>query len=222
MLSPLQIAAAAHLNREIDARTRKYPVPTQSTVIERKLDRFKRADAKVFRTLMKPENADVVIDAIPAKEGGALHALLCGDFVFCDLVLRMVARFGAPRSLVITTLSLSLKNLVGLEAMLVKFPGFPLHLVVSSYFQSTNKEIFVALEKLVSKFPDRFKITIGRSHAKLVLLDYGVKAGCYVIESSSNLRSSNCLEQVSIFRERSLLEFHQAWIEAFRNTKAQE
>ncbi|MEO5712176.1 MAG: hypothetical protein ABIT37_01700 [Luteolibacter sp.] len=222
MPSPLQLAAAAHLNREADARSRKYPVPTQGTLIERRLDRFKRADAKVFRTLMKPENADQVIDAMPVGEGEALHSLLCGDFVFCDLILRMVTRFGAPLSLVITTLSLSMKNLVGIEAMFAEFPNFPLHLVVSSYFQSTNKKIFVALETLVAKFPDRFTITIGRSHAKLVLLDYGQEAGCFVIETSSNLRSSNCLEQVSVFRERALFDFHLGWVEAFRATKAEE
>ena len=222
MPSPLQLARTAHLNREADVRSRKFPVPTQSTTIERKLDRFKRADAKIFRTLMKPENADQVIAAMPTEEGEALHALLCGDFVFCDLILRIVEKFGKPDSLTITTLSLSMKNLAGIEGMLVKFPGFPLSLVVSSYFQSTNKEIFTALETLSTKYADRFRLTIGRSHAKIVLIDYGLTAGCIVIETSSNLRSSNCIEQVSIFRERALFEFHAEWIRQFVATKSEE
>lgn len=196
-------------------------MPTQSTSIERKLDRFKRADAKIFRTLMRPENADQVIDAMPAEEGEAMHALLCGDFVFCDLILRIVDRFGAPIALTITTLSLSMKNLAGIEAMLVKYPGFPLALVVSSYFQSTNKEIFLALEKLSEKFAERFTLTIGRSHAKIVLIDHG-PAGCIVIETSSNLRSSNCIEQLSIFRERALFDFHAEWIRQFQASKSEE
>jgi hypothetical protein len=218
--SPLQLAKSAFLNRETDARARKYPVKTQTTMIERALDRFKRNDAKIFRTLMKPENADQVIDQMPQAEGESLHGVLCGDFVFCDLILRMVDRLGAPLALTITTLSLSMKNLAGIDAMLTRFPGFPLHLVVSSYFQSTNKEIFIALQAMVdAKFEDRITLTIGRSHAKLVLIDYGPGAGCIVIETSSNLRSSNCLEQFSIFRERQLHDFHLGWIEEFRKNR---
>lgn len=217
MPSPIQLAKIAFLNREADARARKYPVPTQSTMIQRTLERFKRNDVKIFRTLMKPENADQVISSFPSSEGEALHGVLCGDFVFCDLVLRMVALLGAPISMTISTLSLSLKNLAGIDAMLSANPGFPLHLVISSYFQSTNKEIFIALQAIVeTKWKDRLNITIGRSHAKLVLIDYGPESGCYVIETSSNLRSSNCLEQFSVFRERELYDFHFKWIEDFK------
>jgi len=218
--SPLQLAKSAFLNREADARARKYPVPTQTTMIERQLNRFKRNDAKIFRTLMMPENADQVIDQLPLSEGEALHGVLCGDFVFCDLILRLVDRLGAPNQLTITTLSLSLKNLAGIDAMLSKFPGFPMHLVVSSYFQSTNKEIFIALQAMVgAKFAERVTLTIGRAHAKLVLIDYGPETGCVVIETSSNLRSSNCLEQFSIFRNRQLHDFHLGWIEEFRKNR---
>ena len=168
--------------------------------------------------MMKPENADQVIDYLP-PEGSSLHALLAGDFVFCHLVTRLVERLGEPLELVITTLSLSMKKLDALEALLKRFPNFPLVIVISSYFQSTNKQIFVALESLVERFRDRVSLTIGRSHAKLVLLDYGA-AGCYVLETSANLRSSSCLEQVSIFRERQLHEFHRGWIQEFQRAEA--
>lgn len=214
-MSPLQIARLAHENREVDARACRFPVPTRMTAIERDLARHTAANSQIFKTLMKPENADQIIDAIPSTQDTALHVLLCGDFVFFDLVSRLVSRLGSPVAMTITTLSLSLKNLVALEDLLNRFGGFQIDLVISSYFESTSKDIFCALEHLASKFAARLVITIGRSHAKIILLDYGPDAGVYVMETSSNLRSSNCLEQLSIFQERALYDFHATWIREF-------
>ena len=221
-MSPLQLAKIAFENRESDARARRFPVATQTTEIERELARLKRNDAKIFKTLMKPKNADAVLDVLPAREGETLHAVISGDFVFHDMIFRLVNRIGAPLSMTIATLSLSLKTLLGIEAMFTRFPGFPLTLVVSSYFQSSNKDIFAALEALATRFADRFKVTIGRSHAKIILIDYGPSAGCYIIETSSNLRSSNNLEHLTIFRERQLFDFHAGWIQEFCTAKAEE
>lgn len=197
-------------------------MPTQVTKIERRLARLKGNDAKIFKTLMKPKNADAVLDVLPDCEGETLHAVISGDFVFHDLVFRLVARLGAPVSLTITTLSLSLKTIAGIEAMLTRFEAFPFRLIVSSYFQSSNKDIFIALEKLAARFPDRFALTIGRSHAKIILIDYGPAIGCYTVETSSNLRSSNNVEHLSIFRERALFDFHSGWIREFCEAKPEE
>lgn len=215
MPSPLQKAAAAYFDREKDLRSRKFPVPTRGLTAHREFQVAKRRDAKAGKKLIKPENADQVLDCLPAAEGEALHALVCGDFVFCNLITRLVERIGAPTEITLATLSVSLKNLEALEAMLRACPALKLHIVLSHYFQTTSKEIFIALETLIAeKFPDRFMLTIGRSHAKVALIDYG--SSCYVIETSANLRSSGNLEQVAIFRERDLFDFHAAWIREFR------
>lgn len=213
-MSPLQTAAIAHQNREADARAIRFPVPTRTTAIERDFARHVAMDSQIFRTLLKPKNADAIIDAIPGGEGTALHVLLCGDFIFFELVRRLVKRIGAPVAMTITTLSLSLKNLIGLEELLDQFTELRIQLVISSYFKSTSKSIFLSLETLAKKFPDRLAVTVGRAHTKIVLIDYGA-AGCFVMETSSNLRSSNCLEQLSIFRERALYDFHLSWIRDF-------
>lgn len=156
-----------------------------------------------------------MIDALPKCEGEALHALVCGDFVFCNLITRIVDRLGKPSEITLATLSVSLKNLESLEAMLRACPDLKLHIVLSHYFQTTSKEIFIALETLIAeKFPDRFTLTIGRSHAKVALFEYGTH--CLVIETSANLRSSGNLEQLAVFRERDLYDFHAGWIREFR------
>lgn len=219
--TPLQLAQTAFLNRDKLLRARRFPVETRVTEIERKTSRHAiRSDAAAFAAMMKPENADQIIDRLPAA-GASLHALLSGDFVFCHLVTRLVERLGEPLSLSITTLSLSLKNLEALEKLLVRFQAFPLSLVISSYFQSTNKEIFRALESLASRHKSRIRLTIGRTHAKIVLIDYGPDdpRSCYILETSANLRSSSCLEHVSIFRDRQLHDFHAAWIRDFENSQ---
>lgn len=213
--SPLQIAAAAQKNRESELRAHKFPVATRGLNAHRQFQLAKRRDAKAGKALIKPENADQVLDMLPAEEGETLHALICGDFVFCNLITRLVERLGSPASITLATLSVSLKNLESLEKMMRACPELKLHIVLSHYFQTTSKEIFIALETLIGeKFAERFTVTIGRSHAKVALIDYG--SSCYVIETSANLRSSGNLEQLAIFRERELYEFHATWIEEFR------
>jgi len=213
--SPLQQAAAAHFDREKDLRSRKFPVPTRGLTAHREFQVAKRRDAKAGKALIRPENADQVLDQLPALAGETLHALVCGDFVFCNLITRLVERLGPPAEITLATLSVSLKNLESLEGMLRACPELRLHIVLSHYFQTTSKEIFIALETLIGeKFADRFTLTIGRSHAKVALIDY--REHCFVIETSANLRSSGNLEQLAIFRERELFDFHATWIREFR------
>lgn len=188
----------------------------------RRFEIEKRRDRKAGRSLIRPENADQVIDGLPIDPSETLHALVCGDFVFCDLLTRIVDRLGPPAKLTVATLSLSMRNLDSLVAMLNQHPGLRFHLILSHYFQSTSKEIFIALEKLlVEIFPDRFQLTIGRSHAKVAVFDY-TDQDPLVIETSANLRSSANLEQLAAFRGRDLADFHLGWIEEFRAFNSKE
>lgn len=219
MPSPLQAAAAAFLNRESDVRSRHFPVATRGMTAVRRFNAAKRRDGKAGRSLIRPENADQVIDQLPGSSEETLHCLVCGDFVFCDLITRMVARLGAPAKMTLATLSLSTRNLDSLVAMMKAAPELRLDMLLSHYFQSTSKEIFIALEKLlIEPFADRFTVTIGRSHAKIALFDYGIEAAVepIIIETSANLRSSANLEQLTVFRGRELADFHAGWISEFK------
>lgn len=56
------------------------------------------------------------------------------------------------------------------------------------------------------------KIVVTRSHAKCILIP--TEAGAfYVVEGSSNLRSSDNLEQMTIFNSKEVHDWHAAWID---------
>lgn len=210
MPDPLRAAFAALKNPEREIRARRFPVASRNFV-QREKDRLKRQDARTAKKLIRPENADAILADFPSQEGDMLHAITCGDFVFGDFVLRLIERDGPPRSMTITTLSLSRKNVEKLAALLTASP-FSFHLVLSHYFKSTSGEIFTAIETLLVPLP-HFKLTVGRSHTKVTLLDYGDRA--IVMESSANLRSSNNLEQIFAKQCRALYDFHLRWIAEF-------
>lgn len=219
-MSPLAAAAAAFRSREADLRASRFPVDSRNRLIARTI-RLRAKDRAASKALIRPENADAIIDLIPADESQTLHAITCGDFIFCNLITRLVERHGPPPKLTVCSLSLSLKNCEALAAMMTAHPDLIFHLVLSHYFQSTNKEIFISLEKLVAEtFPDRCTVTVGHSHCKVTILDYAEQP--IIIETSANLRSSNNLEQMVISRGRYLADFHLEWIEEFRVANAEK
>lgn len=195
-----------------DAKARAFPVETRMFAAKQQrgaVDHLKAADRRALRKYIRPENAEVLLPHLPECEADRLHALIAGDFVFCDLLAAIIARRGAPRRLVCATLSLSDKNVATLES-LVSTHGFPLEILLSHYFTKTSKDIYAALLAVAERSP-LVRVRVARSHCKVTLMDYG-EAGALVLESSANLRSSRNLEQVSIFNDRGLLEFHAGWI----------
>ena len=216
MSSPLGDAFRELRDPARAARSRQFPVPTRNLVVLAK-QRQRVRDRASFGSLVKPENADEILDLLPAEEGDRLHVVTCGDFVYCDLFTRWLDRMGPPVSMTISTLSLSEKNAHAIREMMTRHAGFPFHLILSAYFQSSNAAIFTAVEALITEaFPERFTLSVGRSHTKVAIVDYGADRGTWVIEGSLNLRSSNNLEQFTVFRDRQLAEFHQRWIDQFR------
>lgn len=170
-------------------------------------EQIKKLDRRKLRKLIKPENALALIPHLPVTGEERLHALIAGDFVYCDLLTAIVAQLGAPRSIWCATLSLSQKNVLALEALA---GGCPVTLLVSHYFSRTNAAIFAALRAVETRTPG-LAVHVARSHCKVTLFDFQDRP--LVVEGSANLRSSGNLEQVSVFCDRGLLDFHREWIE---------
>jgi len=191
-------------------RSRQFPVVARN-FIQRRKDDMKRKDRAAARKLIRPENADAIVRLFPSTDE-QLHGITPGDFVMGDLIARTVATLGPPRSITISTLSLSVKNTEMLARLLEEFPALSVEMAVSHYFQSTNGEIFAAIQSLlVERFPDRFRVGVGRSHAKIILFDF--PGSDFVVETSANLRSSNNVEQFVISNDAELLKFHREWIQ---------
>ncbi|MBP7951738.1 MAG: hypothetical protein KA004_19000 [Verrucomicrobiales bacterium] len=143
----------------------------------------------------------------------SIHAIIPGDFVFGDLLDRIAEKHGCPERIDITTLSISERNVQTLLKLANHASAPELTLLLSYYFRSTNKDIFRAVETLLVPKAN-CRVAIGRVHTKVILLDYPGRP--LVIESSANLRSSNCIEQVTILCSEALLKFHRAWIDEFQ------
>ena len=159
--------------------------------------------------LVRPENAVAVAEQMPAP-GDSAHAILSGNFVFCDLLPAVCAlpNIGQLKRLEVATLSLSLKNIETISA-LIEPKSVPFHLILSHYFKGTNCIIFNATAEQLKKIPGA-RLTVARTHCKVCIMDFGENV--FVIEASANLRTSQNLEQLSIFNDPDLAQFHREWM----------
>lgn len=185
-------------------RSNSFPVGTRTFSVQRQKDAMKRRDRAMSRKLIKPENAQPIIDALPVEPGDHMHAIVAGDFVFCDLLTRIAQQLG-PAALTVSTLSLSSKNVDALADGIAAGHISSFRLLLSHYFQSTSKEIFTQIEAKLGKC-----VSVARTHAKVALFDLPDRK--LVIEGSANLRSSGNLEQISVFSDPDLYAFHVAWM----------
>ena len=208
-MSDLSEAFKELADPEGSCRSRQFPVASRN-FIQRKKDEMKRKDRAAARKLIRPENADAIIADFP-RPGHSLHGITCGDFVMGDMIERVEQLKGSPREIIISTLSLSVSNSEMLARIMKRNPDLKIELVISHYFQSTNGDVYRALEEiLVAGFPERFRVGVSRTHAKVILFDF--PSASYVVETSANLRSSNNIEQFTIENDRELLKFHKTWI----------
>lgn len=203
--------ALARLDAPGVTREQCFPIP-RTVHTQRRKDFLKGAARRLAQRFIEPANADAVVDALPESEGDVTHGIIPGDFVFCDLIPRIIERHGCPPRIDLATLSLSEQNVHTLLAILQRPEAPSLTLLASVYFWETNRPIARAVETRLAPHP-RFRGALGRQHTKLMLFDYPKRA--LVIAGSANLRSSNCYEQFAIFAEREVLLFYRAWIERF-------
>jgi len=207
-------AALAMLDAPELSRADCFPVPMRGHA-QRVKDSLKKQHRRAASAFIKAANATGLARRLPGENGDRLHAIIPGDFVFCDLLPAVITRRGCPGRIDITTLSLSESNVHTLLGILGA-PERPLiTLLLSHYFQASNRDIFRAVETLLVGHP-RFRLAVARQHTKIMLLDWPQCA--LVIEGSANLRSAGCIEQVTALACRDLLTFHRQWIEQLHAT----
>ena len=186
-----------------------FAVKTKLLPIHRLKDAMKAQARAQRKKLIRPENAEQIIAALPNEEGDRLHCITGGEFVFGDLVAIICQRERVKR-LAISTLSMSARNVQSLVTAVEIGEIAELTVLVSHYFSSTNAEIFVKLQEAAENTKS-IKLGIARTHAKVSLFDFGTRK--LIIEASANLRSSDNVEQISAFCDEELFNFHLEWIE---------
>lgn len=162
-----------------------------------------------IKALIRPENAACVLPHLP-EPGDHLHAILRGDFVLADLIPAIIAHRGALTALHVATLGLSSANAEMLARLNTEQLAPSITIVCSHYFQHVDKT--TVFREVSARLAGKARLIVTRNHAKVICLP--TRAGdAYVIEGSANLRSSDNLEQITIFNDAALLDWHVAWME---------
>ncbi len=166
-----------------------------------------------IKRLIRPENAREVLPHLPTP-GETCHCLLLGNFVLGAIIPAIVSEKGTAKSLRVATLSLSEYNAKSIIAMLDAGEIESARLLVSHYFSKVDEKGVFA--KVAAILGDRVPMAVARSHCKIVILEMA-SGETYVIEGSANLRSSDNLEQMTIFNDRELAKFHTDWMDELSN-----
>jgi len=143
-------------------------------------------------------NAQKLAKKIDLKAKENLFCVVDGSFVFGDFLLAFLEYHDIKAKRIdISTLSLSMHNIVGLETFIKKGYIENLNFLIGYYFYAHEKK---GLMKAVYERLDvdnRLQVAVCRNHTKCatILTDRGNKI---VIHGSANLRSSDNLEQFSL------------------------
>ena len=163
------------------------------------------------------EHAINLAKAIDIQKNQRAHFILSGNFIFGDFIEAFFVQKNIKTSrLIISTLSMSQNNIDSLVNLFVGGYIDALDLVISDYFFAHERSDLIPymLEELDKN--DAFRMAVAGSHTKICIFEAfnGLK---YCIHGSSNLRSSGCLEQVTIEENAELYEFYKDYHESIIN-----
>lgn len=157
------------------------------------------------------ENAEAFAEQIDLDPNVRTFAWVSGSFVFGDIIEALLFKRGVvPRELYICTLSISQENIDSLVNVMDTGYVERLVLVISGYFYSHEKfKLVPYMYEQLDQYGDRVHIVFGNYHAKIItmrtVLDHYI-----TIHGSSNMRSSNSIEQMMLEQSKELHEFNAA------------
>jgi hypothetical protein len=157
-------------------------------------------------------NATALISRLP-QPGEALHLLMSGEFTLANVLPVIQAHIGQPCHLTICTLGLNDATTDLLAAMLRAGTLASLRLAMSSYFHASDSA--TADRAIQTLRQCGATIAIERNHAKLQLWQPATASARYVLETSSNLRSCNCVEILTLTNDPELYAWHNRWLTRF-------
>ncbi len=215
-LAAIKNSLSPSADTDAETHAREFPIGSR---IHRAREREQKRHRRRLRRVIRADNARDLVRAFPSAPGDSTHALIPGDFEFCNILTTMAEEIGPPDAVHLTSLSVSKDNCVELERLLRAHPDCHWTLALSYFFKSTNKTIFAALEHKLCALPN-FRLALGRLHTKIILWHVPSRGPDkperhLVIETSANLRACRNLEQVTVFECAELHAFHLEWISEF-------
>lgn len=169
-----------------------------------------KATRRGIQALVKPENAQAIVACLPEHPDDRTHAVLCGDFVLCDLIPALLAQRGRTPHLRIATLSMSSANAAELARLVALGLVGDITIVCSHYFAQVDKA--TTFREVTARLAGLATICVCRVHCKVICIPT-VTEDTYVIEGSANLRSSDNTEQIVITNDPATHQFHASWID---------
>ena len=167
-----------------------------------------------YSEMLKATCAAELLQALP-KPRESVHLVIGGRFALADLVpaVLSLAKPAKIKSLDIATLGFSKRNIAMLCRLLDSGDIGRLRILCSHYFKHTSKDIYETAREELSKRKPRTEFATARTHAKIFNMELTDRR-FVVSESSANARSCKNIENISIFGDPRLHEFHVRWMDA--------
>jgi hypothetical protein len=157
-------------------------------------------------------NAAALVKRLP-RAGETLHFVMDGTFTLANVIPIIQAHIGEPCRLTICTLGLNDATTDQLAGMLKAGTLSGLRLAMSTYFKASDPETAARAVTLLTQAGA--VVAVERLHAKLQLWQPATARGRYVLETSSNLRSCNCVEVATLTNDARLYNWHHRWLTKF-------
>jgi len=158
-----------------------------------------------------------LVHRLPVK-AETLHFIMDGNFRLADVVPVIQRHIGQPVALTVCTLGLNNDTTDALAAMLRDGRLAELRLAFSSYFRASDPDTAAHAVKTLTE--QGATVAVERLHAKLQLYRPATGRDRYVLETSANLRSCQCLEVASVTNDPGLFRWHDQWLTQFFNRNA--
>ena len=157
---------------------------------------------------IKFSHAEKLVDDIDFEEFDRVYCRVKGNFIFGDFLEAFIIKKNiGVEELTIETLSLSYANVLSLNILLTKGYVQKLNLIVSDHFFSHEKRKLVPKIYELLNINNSFQFSVCRTHCKII--QFKTLGGKHiVIHGSSNLRSSDNIEQFVIENSEELYNFN--------------
>jgi hypothetical protein len=171
---------------------------------------IRRSAKRVMLDARRLQNAIEHIGRLP-EDGESFHMVTAKRYSLWHVV-QGVMELGDPSTisyLGIATLGFSKDNLDQLLSELDSGTIGKVDFLFSVYFKSNERE---SCERLAHELGSRGQRVLAcLTHAKVLLIELS-DGRAFVVESSANLRSCSSIEQITLTQDRSLFDFHRAWL----------
>ena len=165
------------------------------------------------------KEAKAVLEHLPGP-GESLHAICTARMDLTDIVSALLESAGRCERMRIATLGYNQKNLSTMLGWLDTGRCQSLSLVASIFFRSHKGSLW---EETLKEFRARgHRAACCHSHAKVVAMHFA-DGTSFSIEGSANLCGNGSgREQIAVFNDRTLADWHSAWIDDLVNRHEQD